>query len=980
MIFFMVVCNGVAADEIVLINRGFEIKGPRLAVTIQDGVIIGLVNRKTGEIHGDVLKNDLHIPRGLGQMAGNAADMVSLHNQWGARQLNVNGLVGSVNPSLHFPHVDSKFSTVRTPDGISATWLGLTNGVLFFPNEQISIKASIDPKNGQVLLWASGQSDTFGVYGIQVPLANLDGDHLIYVPSFGGVFYDQSSVPGLVTLGGAPFWEAPVVALEGKKGSIGLWIQDQEFRPNFFFMNWSGNSFSVAIEHLNYMPFDTLKSTESATWRLDAFDGGWIDAMTPYKNWYAENFSKEIDARSALAWPKKIRIIIDQFKISLETYTRIATLFNPKSILIHEWNPRASAFDHDLPDWTPRAGYIESVSLAHQFGFKTMGYVNTYCINFDSPFFRKDHISDFGLTKKFSGISGYLAPKEDFKNAKPGQIMYLDALSAEWRKYHIDMMAKWNKLTGTDANYEDVGGTAADFGNGRVDGLIGAQGGSEQFRGLLEANPGIAMGSEFAPDHMAFASWWPLRYQQIWGSNKVRNWWMSNQRPVSCFIHGSSRPWVPVLNAGTEFLRHVVVGCSDALGGIAQVPGDYNELDATTGMTGHMIERAQLFSRAELEPVFNPGRKEKDLACVYKDASGQMYNYFTTPTVQEMDGPDYKPVYQRIIGLSEFKTSLVLPGWPASNEAGVFGLNPLSDYAFTRSKKIPLKLTVKSLPKDLMITRFESNAHRTVLVIQPTRESSPKKGSVVIQSQTAFIQASLNGSSVEVPKFVAGQGVETRYETNFPAYFVFIESTPEKPQFQTPWGDHYEPSRFISMNSGIERGGTYQPPKRAEWSLAGYIEQPVFFFLNGGSDSEVTLDYLVVVPDKTSSIEILFRNTQEKLGNGTVARVYIDGQLVYEKTLTKNQNTNWQEGMDSSNKFSLDTDCYKVKIPVGHLAGRPIAVTLATDSMGDNNCDELWWSRPFFIREGNQKQSVEHLNSKENVWRLTGTRLQSHPL
>ena len=599
-----------------------------------------------------------------------------------------------------------------------------------------------------------------------------------------------------------------------------------------------------------------------------------------------------------------------------------------------------------------------------------MAYVNTYCVNFDSPTFRSDKISEFGLTKKILSVWSYSAPPEEFKSAKPGQILYLDALSAGWRKYHINMMMKWRAVTGTDANYEDVAGTAADFGNGKLDGLIGAQGGVEQFRGLQKALPDIPMASEFAPDHMAFASHWPLRYQQVWGTNTVRSWWMTHQRPVSCFIHGSARPWIPVINAGSEFMRHIVVGCSDALGGVAQVSGNISELDATTGITGHMVERAQLFSRADLQPEFEPGRREKTLACVYKDASGQIYNYFTTPTIQQMIGPDGKPVYQRIVGLHEFKTSLILPGWPASNEAGVFGLDPQSDYAFARSTTVPVKLNVKSLSSGLKIVRFESNSRRTVLSIQPIDSSSPKRGSVVLQTQARFIQASRNGTSIEVPQVVAGQKVaEATYETEFPAYFVFMETAPETPAYQAPWGERFEPSRFISSGTGIERGGTYVVPQRAQWKLPGYRDDPVFFFLNGGGDCEVTLDYLIVVPEKASSIEVLFRNTQKRYGNGTVARVYLNGQQVYSETLSSYANPIWNEGMDQSMKMTFDTDFYRVTIPIGFLAGSAIAVTLATDPIGDNNSDELWWARPTFVRDTTQQLRVERL--KENVWRTS---------
>ena len=60
---------------------------------------------------------------------------------------------------------------------------------------------------------------------------------------------------------------------------------------------------------------------------------------------------------------------------------RVAGMFEPDTVLFHEWNARAPGFDRDLPDWTPREGYPERVRSLQEHGFRTMAYVNTYCVN-----------------------------------------------------------------------------------------------------------------------------------------------------------------------------------------------------------------------------------------------------------------------------------------------------------------------------------------------------------------------------------------------------------------------------------------------------------------------------------------------------------------------------------------------------------------------------------------------------------------------
>ena len=121
----------------------------------------------------------------------------------------------------------------------------MTNGTAEFPRETLTLEAWVDQKTGQLLLKAVGTSPNGGVYGVQVPLANLHRDHTFTVPSFGGVRYGNTERPALITLGGAPFWEAPVVGSEGRRGSLGRWVEDDTFRPNFFLLG--GKSFGVAI-------------------------------------------------------------------------------------------------------------------------------------------------------------------------------------------------------------------------------------------------------------------------------------------------------------------------------------------------------------------------------------------------------------------------------------------------------------------------------------------------------------------------------------------------------------------------------------------------------------------------------------------------------------------------------------------------------------------------------------------------------------
>jgi hypothetical protein len=958
-----------ASARVALGDRGFTLTTPRLEVTIEDGLIVGLKDLASGEVHAERSLGETNVPAGLGHLTGDPKAMERLHCPWGNQQMNQDLPPGQAYPTMHRPGPKSRYQAERIRGGVRATWTGLTNGTKDFPEETFTLEATVDARSGQLLLRAVGASPEGGVYGLQAPIVNLHPDHAFYVASFGGVRYDNRGRPGLITLGGTPFWEAPAVAIEGRQSSLGLWVEDEGFPTTFYFMNWTGKSFSAAIESINRMPFEPLTSATSCTWHVDSLPGGWVDALTPYKKWYATTFAAELAQRAAVTWADRIRVIVDHSSYSDEVLRLLATTFEPDTVLFHEWSARAAEFDHELPDWTPRAGYAERVKRLHAYGFHTMAYVNTYCINYNSSVFQRDRIAEFALPRKISGIAGYASPPASFAGAKDGQLFYLDPLAPRWRTYHTDMMLQWRRDTATDANYEDVGGTAGDFGNGVIDGRSGAQGGTEQFRELLRRNPEVPMASEYAPDHMAFAVRWPLRYQQVWGNEATRVWWMEHQRPVSAYIHGPlARPWVPVINAESDFGRHVVVACSDALGGLGQLFGTEAELNATTGMPYHMKLRAQFFAARQLQPVFPPRRWDAALACVYQDRDGQVYHYSATPTLQQLTtGPDSQPVYQRLTGLNQLATPLTLPGWPAASAGRIMGLNPAVRYALNRGAHDRTSIQVTALPEGIRITRFDVTKQRTLLVLEPVAAQAPRQGAVTLQANAGFTRTLLNDQTVDGPpwdeKAKASAGPKT-YETAFPAHFVFTAVAGTTVPVDTYIGHDRETGCYLSVATGLERGGEAIIQHRANLAVPGEATPPPCFLLDWGSDCEVTLDWLVTVPAADSALRVYVRNSQTKYGNGAIARLYLNGRVVHAFDLGPQPNPAWKEGDDPYARNLWDTAFHAWTVPVGQFAGQPLAITLATDAKGENNADMTWWSRPKFIRATAPEPTFTRLNDK----------------
>ncbi len=940
-------------------DRSFTISGPRLSATVRDGMIVALRSTITGEVHADAQTADYPMPRGLGHLTGDPEAAAKLHTPWGTQSMGQDTALAGDYRTVHRPYDGSACVIERIRGGVRATWTGLTNGEQQFPDESLGVEFRVEPDTGALAWRAWGVSDAGGVYGVQIPIANLHRDHRIYVDSFGGLFYDADRDPGLVTLGGGPFLEAPVVAMEGREDTLGLWIEDDQFHPNFLYLSFSGNSFGVAFEHLNLMPFEELTRVESVTWRLDAFPGGWVDAMTPYREWYARTFAQEMAIRDAVEWADRIRIVIDHCARNVPTYDRLSRTFDPETVLIHEWNARAPEFDRDHPDMTPRAGYPEAVALAESYGFHTMAYVNTYCVNYNSPVFVRDHIEDFALPRTTRSFWRYTQPPITWDSLKDGRLLYLDPLAPGWRDYHTNSMIEWNRVTGTDANYEDTAGACGDFGNGVIDGIFAARGSVEQFRDLLRRNPDVPMASEYGTDPIAFAVRWPLHYQQVWGVPATREFWMAHMRPVGAYLFGH-RTWVPNVRAEDNFSQHVVMACSDALGGMAQMPAYGSTLDAVGGALVQMKQRALLFSARQLTPDLPRERWEPDLACVYRDDAGRTYHYYANDRVHRMVGPDGRALYERVTGLNQFATDLKLPGWPAVGEGQILGLNPQVRYALVPGSPDITQVRVTSLPPSVLVRRFYQTERYTVLNLEPVGEGGPTSGELTVVAGTKIAAVLLNDQEAAPPVWPdqATRSEPASYRADFPASLLFVHGRVDQPAIGERFAGGMDDVRYILMESGLARGGKYDRDLTRTWEVPGEDEPVLFRYLAIGSDAEVTMDFLVRVPDAQSTLELCVRNTQERYGDGATVRLYLNGRMVHELDLRPRR-----EGDDTV----WDTAFHRWRVPVGAMAGQPLLVSIATDNNGSNNADSIWWSMPRFITDADRQESFVALTDAGEV-------------
>lgn len=903
----------------------------RWEATIEDGMVTAFTNKLTGEV---VAKRGIDpgfdLPMGLGHQAGALEEAKKLHCPWGCMELKQGLALGEGFPSQHRPTAQSLFSYQRLRDGsgLILTYIGLSAGKKMFPKETYALTARVDAATGDLLLQASGASPDAGVYGVNTALVNVGHDQTLYFAHFGGAEIDKSWPMGQMSFEETgPFLEAPVIVGETAKGSWGFWAEDAGKYPKFLFVRNSPNAFHVSWETMNLMPYGTKKDAGSITWHINCFSGSWVAAAKPYRQWFQKKYAPLL-AKRVPDWAKRVRVVMDGGIPSDPSYLRdLANRFDPETVLFQDWDLRAPSFGTELPDYTPRAGKPEAIAACHEYGFKTMGYVATYCVNVDSPVYKANNIGDFLLLR-----TGLFETKPKLADVKPGELIYGDPLSRRWREFHAKQMADLVKASGVDALYEDTGGCTFDLGNGVVEGLQAGEAGTAAMAAVQAACPNVAFSSEYGTAPIAPVSLWPLRYNFVWGNTEFRERLSVSQRPFESYLFGEDqRSWVPTIRAESAQTWHWSVDYADALGGMCQVRPGSDRWRAQRGDNAMMIARAQLFSQRQLRPVFPETRWEPGVRCYYEDNAGRRYKVVEDHG-QAMIGSDGKPLYRRTRGASAVSDGTVIPGWPAYQGTGPVGLNPNRRYSLLRGRPETTAIIATALPAGVFVKSYREYPGFAVLCLAPVDEKKTDlEGEVKFSLTRKCGQLGINGAMETAPEV----GTEITRRMKFPGGIVAISgaaATPEASGYFDRWD---EEGVLVEDALGLNT----LMPFTARWRFAlpvpGSGSEPVLQ-LNPPGEMLHVLDYLVRVPKKVSALRVAAQQAQTQYGNGSAARIEINGvELV-------------------NYKLPRDASFHEWIVPLGQYAGNAVVISLIMDPLGEANADLHRWVRPKIVDDAAQ--------------------------
>lgn len=906
-------------------DREVRIETGRLSVVVRDGAFVEVRDTANGRVWADRKTADHHFPTGLGVLI-DLERFREGHIPWGDSTMGQHlppdfDLVNYLRPVK-----ESRYSVAEEPRSVVIKWDGLSNGRTFY--EKATLELLLKESNeGTLAYQIKGYHEGGGVFGAIAPVLNLSRKARVIVPSFGGVEYRMEGAAALMPFGGSPFMEAPILIATDGEASLSMWTEDETMRSFYAFFKRAARGGAFGMELHNLMPYETHQTIATPVHYLRAFEGDWKAAATPLRNWYRETFREEIAAREAVEWAGGITGIVDihQTVPNEETLGKIAAIFPKKNLMFQIWNARAAEYDTDLPDWTPREGYVEGVKRIHGAGFKAMAYVNTYCANYLSPVWKRDNLSDFVLTRKASAwtykgksvedlgsplnekLLGTVDPPkggDQFAEIPEGRLLYIDPLTPRWRTYHAEMVKEWNGITGTDANYEDTAGTVADSGNGVVEGLSAGQGSVEIMRVLQKTQPHVPMSSEYGPAGIAFATSWALNYAGYWGNLDFKKYRIGHQLPLTTYLYGY-RQWVTALSAWSDAIYHGMAAASDATGGMGFMlvdpflRNDRETLEKQYNWPGHLFHRTRIFSDRELAPHFPEGNYPAQVRCFYQGVDG-LYRYVDDGTLQQLIAPTGEPLYGRVYGANRVQTSLWLANWPLQGSGEIRGLSPEAHYPlFPRpAEGADCKIAIPDFPERVALTRYTEGPGYVYLELSPL-PGGPKEVALKLESREAFATSYVSDAPVPPGKV----------EGRLPLQVALLD-----------------PSK--ADNAG-------HPLRKNDRRL---LHGENLFLQNG---KNVRSHFVLEVPPEGGAVEFAFCNLQDRYPfhgfDGSIVRLLINGREV--------------KSFDCLTGDTPDTQVRRWRVPAGEYAGGAILVSVETDSKANAIQDRQFISIPRVIPE-----------------------------
>jgi hypothetical protein len=697
---FVLVGVPASPGAITKTERGARVETDKLAAEIRDGVVVSIVNKLTGEEYIDPatdMNNVIpHLPCGLGSQATDPereAAFTLYKWPWWEHPAE------SLWPNHHSPSAASKVEfKAKDESAATVTYTGLSDGSKTYPDETLTLELAIDPETRDLLITPVARSPRPGVYSSSLPIAPLGPAITAEAPIFDGLQLDRNMKPMLWVNQWGGYWDYAFLAFNGyKKGAVAVWCQDADlkfYKYLHYLINPEGISFSFTT--FNVPPFDKLTEAGAMTWRIQAFDKGWSQAVARFRDWRLKNV--KIAPRPAVA--SRISFVnggVNAGKMWVDYLEQYLGSNDLDRTATFGATIRAEGFDRNHANNTPYKGFRDDMKYWKQKGCKMMAYLQPMIMWGPNPTNDRERAA-VEYHKKADTVAVFQKPGE----AKT--IAYVDQHhlgQPEWQRWFLDWVKEYIQDYGSDGVYHDQSYHCPVDSRGlAVGGKTTTQGMADYFYKAQAESPESFHGTEHMMEVNNVGASLGIGSGILWGTaESMRKQRIDHPSPVCNALHWPNGaifafPHYSQITSHQLQRIHWGMNLSEGRGELAYAALQSGEAARTQGLVNERwmdVVRSGTFVHKGLRAVF-PEDWDRGVLSYFKGAKGEDVRYIRTAwgsAFVEIAGGKTNLLYGRIHGTPYAQVGGGIAGWPFYNAKGPAGLNPNRYYVLDPNAKRP---------------------------------------------------------------------------------------------------------------------------------------------------------------------------------------------------------------------------------------------------------------------------------------------------
>lgn len=816
----LLVINTAQAAEFELQDRVLTVRTARYVATFEKGCLSSLANRLTGEVYAsrqpELARRLRYMAHGLGHWPGDTqnARLKELRQKfhfWQGGYGEVGGKptenLGGI-PFVHHPADESEVALERLGDrAVRVTWQGLRGfgpGGGRYPDETYTLRLEVAQGSGDLLIDAASESKTPGVYAIGFGMTGFSRNLNFIMPLFQGCAFRPANQPPfrMVSRWPSPFNSSLVVA-EGERGSVAMWMADPELGDRHFHFHNTEDAFDVMFYSINQMPFERHREATSRPIRLNVYEGNWVRAARPYRDWWETTFDvqrleeKKPDWIDEIGWRSGFGREMPPTEIGPQ-----CIYFAPQAWKVQPEIGDGGLFPYEMKPGPQLSGRFKPMlPRVRETGAHVMVYYNINHMNEGHP-----------LAPKFweHRINrGFGTPREERKPEPNSRRSFLvNTACRPWQ----DLLLKWIKLT---HRRFDIRGFYMDCASGhpnggRIDGRNDIHGQIELMKRIKRQIPGAFLGVEYLGEATGQvtdqASWgfdgWFGGNRREGGESLFRGWlWRAKHaHPIVGFLYN---PYLKIHVFGNGLATptfHEVMGriATAHIGPVEE--GSVTDYAATTNFKDVWV---RLMCREGMRPIYPTERWPENVRAFYSDGAGNSYR------VESDIRPEARMIRTRPDGTEELlyrrirsRSRARLPegkgirGWVAYDDNGAIGLNPLAEY-FYQSDPRHEDWRLTGLPDGVHLDVVRPYKSGLLVLRLGTDDDQRKRGEVTLETPYEIETAFTGEGQVEVRRLESTPDGKNRYRLSCtaPGFLAFAGNnaqhlTPAESAPAVPFYDH----------------------------------------------------------------------------------------------------------------------------------------------------------------------------------------------